>query len=370
MGGVLPVPGQTMYGASKAAVKLLTEGLYAELLDTNVKVSVILPGAVATAISRTPGSPMPEADEGSVRSTPSKAAPIIIDGIERDRCTSMSAPTPGDEPCDQGDPPRRHQVRAAADGQARAHPPGALMTDVGTTVSPVRLNHAVLFVADLERAERSTPRCSAWRSSPTEPRADAAFLRPTLREPPRPRPFGVGPTAAPKVPGGIGLYHLAWQLDTITSLTAAREALHDADALRGVEPRRDEVVYGADPDGNEFEVMWMLPRSAWVSTRTRLRSSALDLAAEVRRGPACAPPARSSPAVSVTRPGQSQVSRCVHRAPRFVQREAPLPHPYDGSTPVPDHRGHLGGEPLLDQQRAHALSRPRRRLRRTGRMRS
>src|SRR5690606_9821718 len=44
MGGFFPFPGQSMYGASKAAVKLLTEGLYAELLETDVHVSVIMPG--------------------------------------------------------------------------------------------------------------------------------------------------------------------------------------------------------------------------------------------------------------------------------------------------------------------------------------
>ena len=38
MGGFLPVPGQTIYGASKAAVKLFTEGLHSELMDTNVHV--------------------------------------------------------------------------------------------------------------------------------------------------------------------------------------------------------------------------------------------------------------------------------------------------------------------------------------------
>ena len=41
MGGFLPVPGQTVYGASKAAVKLLTEGLHAELRGTNVHVTVV-----------------------------------------------------------------------------------------------------------------------------------------------------------------------------------------------------------------------------------------------------------------------------------------------------------------------------------------
>jgi short-subunit dehydrogenase len=59
MGGFLPVPGQTIYGASKAAVKLMTEGLYAELLDTNVGVSVVFPGAVATEITSNSGVEMP-----------------------------------------------------------------------------------------------------------------------------------------------------------------------------------------------------------------------------------------------------------------------------------------------------------------------
>ena len=51
MGGYVPVPGQTIYGASKAAVKLMTEGLRSELAGTNVGVSVVFPGAVATNIS-------------------------------------------------------------------------------------------------------------------------------------------------------------------------------------------------------------------------------------------------------------------------------------------------------------------------------
>lgn len=51
MGGFLPVPGQSVYGASKAAVKLYTEGLYAELIDTNVSVSIVFPGAIGTNIA-------------------------------------------------------------------------------------------------------------------------------------------------------------------------------------------------------------------------------------------------------------------------------------------------------------------------------
>lgn len=89
MGGFLPVPGQTIYGATKAAVKLMTEGLYAELLDTNVGVTVIMPGAVATEITANSGVEVPAAaadQAGSFPTTaPEDAAKIIIDGIEKDR---------------------------------------------------------------------------------------------------------------------------------------------------------------------------------------------------------------------------------------------------------------------------------------------
>jgi short-subunit dehydrogenase len=86
MGGFFPFPGQTVYGASKAAVKLLTEGLYAELLDTRVRVSVIMPGAVDTAITANSGVGRPDVEESSVRMTSAdKAARTMIDGLERDR---------------------------------------------------------------------------------------------------------------------------------------------------------------------------------------------------------------------------------------------------------------------------------------------
>lgn len=89
MGGFLPVPGQTIYGATKAAVKLMTEGLYAELLDTSVGVSVIMPGAVATDISGNSGVGAPAnssaAEESAFPTTPPEdAARIIVDGIESD----------------------------------------------------------------------------------------------------------------------------------------------------------------------------------------------------------------------------------------------------------------------------------------------
>lgn len=88
MGGFLPVPGQSIYGASKAAVKLLTEGLNSELLNTNVRVSVVFPGAIETNITSNSGIEIPSSGDSESSSYPTlpadKAAKIIVDGIEKD----------------------------------------------------------------------------------------------------------------------------------------------------------------------------------------------------------------------------------------------------------------------------------------------
>ena len=87
MGGFLPVPGQTIYGASKAAVKLMTEGLHSELLDTRVRVSVVFPGAIGTNITANSGvtMEMPSGSSAPKMLPPAKAAQIILDGMERNR---------------------------------------------------------------------------------------------------------------------------------------------------------------------------------------------------------------------------------------------------------------------------------------------
>lgn len=90
MGGFFPFPSQTVYGASKAAVRLLTEGLYAELRDTRVGVSLVLPGGVRTSIIEnsgvTNGFPLLEAFGDRVPLLkPEKAARIILSGIERNK---------------------------------------------------------------------------------------------------------------------------------------------------------------------------------------------------------------------------------------------------------------------------------------------
>ena len=152
-------------------------------------------------------------------------------------------------------------------------------------VSPVRLNHAVLFVADIERAVRFYSDVLGMEVIAREPRANAAFLR-------LPRSgnhhdlglFGVGAASAPKQRGAIGLYHLAWQLDTIDELDEARRTLVDAGAFTGASSHgATKSLYGADPDGNEFELMWMLPREAWGEFERAAPVEPLDLAAELAR---------------------------------------------------------------------------------------
>lgn len=89
MGGFLPVPGQSSYGASKAAVKLMTESLYSELLDTNVHVSLVFPGAMATNIKKnsqiTDKNVSDEEKNSKMLLKPSVAAELIIAGMEKNK---------------------------------------------------------------------------------------------------------------------------------------------------------------------------------------------------------------------------------------------------------------------------------------------
>ena len=150
-------------------------------------------------------------------------------------------------------------------------------------INPVRLNHAVLFVADLERAERFYTEVFGMSVAAREPRANAAFLR--LARSGNHHDlglFGLGPEAPAKQLRGIGLYHLAWQVDTIEELAAAEQALVESGAYTGESSHgATKSIYGADPDGNEFEVMWMLPRADWGRYEHSAPIEPLDLQAEL-----------------------------------------------------------------------------------------
>lgn len=88
MSALVPIPGQSAYGASKAAVKSLTDGLYAEMRGTNVAVTVVFPGAVSTNITGNSGVDMPTGMGAASGKQPkttsaSDAAGQIVGGIEK-----------------------------------------------------------------------------------------------------------------------------------------------------------------------------------------------------------------------------------------------------------------------------------------------
>lgn len=89
MGALLPVPGQTAYGASKAAVRLFTEGLYAELQDTTVSVTEVFPGAIGTDITKNSGversGSVTDEDKAAKTTSPEEAARQIVAAAETGR---------------------------------------------------------------------------------------------------------------------------------------------------------------------------------------------------------------------------------------------------------------------------------------------
>ncbi len=152
------------------------------------------------------------------------------------------------------------------------------------TVNAVRLNHAVLYVSDLEQSIVFYSQAFGMTVMAREPRAHAAFLR-------LPRSgnhhdlglFGVG-AQPPRPRGALGLYHLAWQVDTVDELEQARVTLAELDAYTGESSHgATKSIYGKDPDGNEFEVMWMLPKAEWGDYADAAPVERLDLAQDVRR---------------------------------------------------------------------------------------
>lgn len=88
MGGFIPFPGQTAYCASKAAIKLLSEGLNVELMNTNVRITLLQPGGVATEITKNSEVDAPRMQNSEQMKNmlqPDKAAQIMLDAIEKNK---------------------------------------------------------------------------------------------------------------------------------------------------------------------------------------------------------------------------------------------------------------------------------------------
>jgi catechol-2,3-dioxygenase len=148
-----------------------------------------------------------------------------------------------------------------------------------------RLNHAVLFVRDATVAAEFYGRVFGFEVVGTEMGGQAVFMRAAGGDNHHDLGlFSVGPGAPRPARGSVGLYHLAWEVPTIDDLAEAARILSEATALGGASDHGvSKSLYGADPDGNEFEIMWRVPREAWGEFETHGAVMPLDLDAELRR---------------------------------------------------------------------------------------
>ena len=144
-----------------------------------------------------------------------------------------------------------------------------------------RLNHAVLYVRDAERA-------AAFYQEAFGFEVVAAFPGATFLRSPRGGNhhdlglFSVGPDAPGPRRGAVGLYHLAWEVPSIRDLATAHETLSTMGALVGASDHgTSKSLYGRDPDGNEFEIMWAVPREEWGEHEHAATILPLDIDAEI-----------------------------------------------------------------------------------------
>jgi catechol-2,3-dioxygenase len=144
------------------------------------------------------------------------------------------------------------------------------------------LNHAVLYVSDPAKSAEFYNQAFGFQEV-DRLGADAIFLRAAGGA--NHHDLGLFRAASPSAGRqAVGLYHLAWEVDTIEDLAEMASALGDLGALTGMSDHGvSKSLYGADPDGIEFEVMWRVPREAWGEYETRAAVMPLDLSRELER---------------------------------------------------------------------------------------
>jgi catechol-2,3-dioxygenase len=154
-----------------------------------------------------------------------------------------------------------------------------------------RLNHAVLYVRDVARSVTFYTEVLGFRRVDMSPEgfAGAAFLQAAGSDNDHDLGlFEIGTSAGASRAGSgtVGLYHLAWEVDTLEELEAVHARLRSADALVGSSDHStSKSLYGKDPDGIEFEVAWFVPhdRIDPATREGRRRVQPLDLAKEKER---------------------------------------------------------------------------------------
>ncbi|MFJ2028240.1 VOC family protein [Streptosporangium sp. NPDC087985] len=150
-----------------------------------------------------------------------------------------------------------------------------------------RLNHAVLFVRDVERSVAFYQEALGFRV--VMGARGAAFLQASGSTNDHDLGlFELGAQAGPSGAGRstVGLYHLAWEVDTLEELERIALKLGELNALVGASDHSTtKALYAKDPDGLEFEVSWLVPADLLTEELLSGRSSIkpLDLAREKER---------------------------------------------------------------------------------------
>lgn len=150
-----------------------------------------------------------------------------------------------------------------------------------------RLNHAVLYVRDAERSAAFYTDVLGFRPVMAQP--GAVFLQASGSSNDHDLGlFSIGEQAGPAAAGrrAVGLYHLAWEVDTLAELGRIADVLRERGALAGASDHGStKALYARDPDGIEFEVSWLVPAALLDDRAMAARSTIrpLDLAGEQRR---------------------------------------------------------------------------------------
>lgn len=148
-----------------------------------------------------------------------------------------------------------------------------------------RLNHAVLYVRDAEVSARFYEDVLGFRRIPLS-FPGAVFMQAAGSSNDHDLGlFSIGAGAAPSPAGrqSVGLYHLAWEVDTLPELAAIRDRLTEEGALiGGTDHGTTKALYGRDPDGLEFEISWLVPADL-ITDDIVMTSKRLDLDAEIER---------------------------------------------------------------------------------------
>jgi catechol-2,3-dioxygenase len=128
-----------------------------------------------------------------------------------------------------------------------------------------RLNHAVLYVRDVEVTREFYEQVLGFETKTHLPGQGAFFQAPGSTNDHDLGVFQIGSGAGPSGAGRttVGLYHLAWEVDTLEELERLQGVLADRGALVGASDHvTTKSLYARDPDGIEFEVCWILPADA------------------------------------------------------------------------------------------------------------